>query len=178
MPGDGPTGSSMCCMPGAPSSASAAGTASKPSRSPLSQAAQARTAKTRSTGIFITHLLSQPEDVEHAARARVVLDALHGAYHAQRRVRIVVGDVGKRRRAHPAADPGIDGDVLLAIRTEVRDRVADDPGAGLELPQFPPGARVHCLEPAFERAVEDHVAAGDEHAAVERPARIADPPDL
>ena len=47
----------------------------------------------------------------------------------------------------------------------VGDRLADDPGAGLELPQQLAGARVDRLEPAVHRAVEDDVARRRQRAA-------------
>ena len=83
-------------------------------------------------------------------------------------VRIVGGDIGKRDRAHPAADARVDGDVLLAVGPEVGDRVADDARRDVELPELGAGARVERLEPAVHRPVEHHVAAGGEHAAVDR----------
>src|SRR5439155_24253098 len=64
-----------------------------------------------------------------------------------------------------AADPGVDGDVLLAVRAAKRNRRADDTRADLELPELAAGARVRRLEPAVERAVKHHVAGGDDAAA-------------
>src|SRR5690606_30266419 len=88
----------------------------------------------------------EAEDIEHVPGVRVVLDVLHRADDAERGVRVVDrhGRIGDR--AHPPADPGVDCDVLPAVRAEIRHRVADDPGAGLELPQLLPAARVHRLE--------------------------------
>ena len=42
----------------------------------------------------------------------------------------------------------------------IGDRLADDPGAGLELPQQLAGVGIDRLEPAVHRAVEDDVAGG------------------
>src|SRR4051794_5615965 len=66
------------------------------------------------------------EDIHRASCRCVLLDVLHRADHAERGVRIVGRDLREGDRAHPAADAGIDGDVLLAVRTKIGDRVADD----------------------------------------------------
>src|SRR3954464_12176524 len=68
----------------------------------------------------------QPEHINRASSGGVLLDVFHCADHAERRVRIVGGDLREGARPHPAADAGIDGDVLLPVRTRVGDRIADD----------------------------------------------------
>src|SRR6187551_1925978 len=118
------------------------------------------------------------EDIEHAPESRVLLDLFHRPDDAERRIGIVDRHVRRRDGAHPASNPGIDRDVLLAVGADVGDRIADDAGAGLELPQFGAAPRVHRLEPAVHRAEEDHVAAGGEDAAVDGELRVLDAPDL
>src|SRR6266566_7413192 len=76
-----------------------------------------------------------------------------------------------------AADPGVDGDVLLAVRAAKRNRRANDTRADLELPELAAGARVRCLEPAVERAVKHHVTGGDDAAAPDGKL-LLDLPDL
>src|SRR3954470_4566854 len=67
----------------------------------------------------------QPEHINRASSGGVLLDVFHRADDAQPGVRVVAGALREGDRAHPAADAGIDGDVLLAVRTKVGDRVAD-----------------------------------------------------
>src|SRR5690349_8024475 len=45
----------------------------------------------------------EAEHIDHISWARVLLDVLHRADDAERRVRIVGGDIRERDRAHPAA---------------------------------------------------------------------------
>src|SRR2546429_2485378 len=75
------------------------------------------------------------------------------------------------------ADPGIHRDVLPAVRTAVRDRIADDPGADLELGEEFSGFGVHPLEPAVEGSVKGHIARGHERPAPGRK-RLLIFPDL
>src|SRR6185437_4528650 len=64
-----------------------------------------------------------------------------------------------------APNAGVDRDVLPAVRTRVRDRIADDAGTHLELPEQRAALRIDRLEPPVERSVEHDVTARGEHAA-------------
>jgi hypothetical protein len=59
---------------------------------------------------------------------------------------------------------------LPAIRTRECHRVADRAGFKLRLKQYPAGIGIDRLEEPVERAVEDHIARGREHAAPPRKA--------
>src|ERR1700751_2226920 len=76
----------------------------------------------------------QGEDIERPSGCGFRLEIRHDAKHAKRAGGIprikVAGDDGAR----PAADPRKDGDIFVAVRTTISDRLADDPGASLELP--------------------------------------------
>src|SRR3954471_22843932 len=120
----------------------------------------------------------EAEDIDRAPGRCIFLDVFHRAHDAQRCVRIVGRYLGKRDRSHPSADPGIDGDVLLAVRTEVGDGISDDARRGVELPEFRPRPRVDRLEPPVHRSVEHDIPARGEDAAVNGKPRILDAPGL
>src|SRR6185503_5726028 len=120
----------------------------------------------------------EAEHIQRVPGPRVLLDFLHRADDPEPGIWIVDRDVWERDRAHPSADTGVDGDVLLAVRTQIGDRVRHDAGSALELPQLGAGARVDRLEPAVHRAVEHHVAGGREHAAVDRELLFLGAPDF
>src|SRR5437764_2943914 len=77
----------------------------------------------------------------------------------------VCRDVAGDEQTHIAADAGVDSHVLLAVRTGVRDRIADDARADAELPEHFTGAGVRRLEPSIERAIKHDVTRGHEGAA-------------
>src|SRR5581483_1230890 len=81
----------------------------------------------------------ETKHIHRASWGRVLLDLFHRADDAERGVRIISGNFRERDRTHPSADARVDGDVLFAVRTEIRDRVADDPRRAVELPQLRPG---------------------------------------
>ena len=68
-------------------------------------------------------------------------------------------------RAAPATHARKHRHILFPVGTLVGHRLADNPGAGFELPQRLPAARVESLEPAVHRSVEDHIARGHHGAA-------------
>src|SRR4026207_2136964 len=74
----------------------------------------------------LTTVCLKPEDINRIAGSGVLLDVFHRADHAEPRVWIVGGDGWERDGAHPPANARIDGDVLLAVGSEICDRVADD----------------------------------------------------
>ena len=59
----------------------------------------------------------------------------HRVDEAERGGAVARVEIARDDRARPAADAGEHGDVLLAVRAAVGDRLADDPRAGLELPE-------------------------------------------
>src|ERR1700751_5113242 len=116
-----------CCASGAVSccaDALLAATASTATRAK----ARSRVAAARRSGF------RQGEDIERPSGCSFRLEIRHDADHAKRAGGIprikVAGDDGAR----PAADPRKDGDIFVAVRTTISDRLADDPGASLELP--------------------------------------------
>ena len=63
----------------------------------------------------------------------------------------------------PAQPPTPESTAMYCLPSgPIRHRLADDAGAGLELPELLARARVDGLEPAVHRAVEHDVAGGDE----------------
>src|SRR5215204_4983739 len=108
------------------------------------------------------------EHMEGSSFRGRVLQVAHGVDEAERRGAVADVEVAGDDRTRPAADAGQDGDVLLAVRPAIGRRLADDPGAGLELPQRLAGAGVDRLEPALHGSVEDDVAGGGERAAPDR----------
>src|SRR5205085_7652640 len=88
----------------------------------------------------------ETKDIHRASCGRVLLDVFHCANHAEPCIRIVGRDIRKGDGAHPATDAGIDRDILLDIRTEVGDRVRDDAGCDVELPEVIASSCVNRLE--------------------------------
>src|ERR1700758_4832712 len=74
------------------------------------------------------------EHIERPSGCGLRLEIRHNADHAERTGRIarvqITGDDGAR----PAACPREDSDIFVAVRPAIGHRLADDPGAGLELP--------------------------------------------
>src|SRR4051812_47542290 len=66
----------------------------------------------------------------------------------------------------------------MRVRSTVCDGLADDAGAGLELPQRRSSARVDGLEPTVHRSIERDVSAGDERSAPDRQVLLNGPNDL
>ena len=122
----------------------------------------------------------QREDIEHASRGGA---SASGRPWRRRSRAAAVASRGSRspETIAPAQPPTPESTATYCLPSgpAIGDRLADDPGAGLELPQQLAGARVDRLEPAVHRAVEDDVAGGRERAAPDReilldlPARLA-----
>src|SRR5580692_9029945 len=76
----------------------------------------------------------QRENIEGPSGCGLRLEIRHDAEEAERTGRIarvkVAGDDGPC----PAAYPRQDGDIFMPVRPTIGHRLADDPGAGLELP--------------------------------------------
>ena len=107
------------------------------------------------------------EDIHRVSWLRVGFDIAHGAIGSERGVGIVGGDGRQRACAHPAADAGVDGDILLAVGAGEGDGIADDARGGFELPENFSAVRIDGAEPALHGSVEDEIAAGGKHAAVD-----------
>src|SRR5690349_18210390 len=153
----GPARMSLACTTFATAGCGGARNARR-SRSQLTHASAASTAtSTRRSG--------QREDIELASGARVLRQILHRADEAAARRRIFRRQLCRDDGAGPAANAREHGDVLLAVRTEIRDRLTDDARARLVLPLQRAGARVDGFEAAIHRAVEQNVARGHERAA-------------
>src|SRR3954451_21645637 len=115
-----------------------------------------------------TPRLREREDIERPAAARDLRQVLHCIDKAERRGAVARVEHRGYDRAGPAADPGQDRDILLAVRAAEDRRLADDPGAGLEFPQFVAALRIDGFEPAVHRPVEDHIGRGHRSAAPHR----------
>src|SRR5574338_908288 len=113
-------------------------------------------------------LARKSEDIEHASRRRLVRQVLDGMDEAQRRRRIARVELARDDRAGPAADPRDHRDILTPVRAAVADRLADDPAAGLELPQELAVALVDRFEPTVHRPVEDEPPGGRQRRAPQR----------
>src|SRR5581483_9596816 len=105
-----------------------------------------------------TIALRKREDIQRPSLRRVLRQIGHRGDEAERRGRIRGREVAGDDGAGPSAHAGEYGDVLLAVRAFVRDRLSDDSGTGLELPQLLAAARVDRLEPPVHRSVEGDVA--------------------
>src|SRR5690242_12699047 len=113
---------------------------------------------------------------DHArpAARRFAVDGEHVERASPRR------ETGHRGTHHRCpANPGVDGDVLPAVRAEIGDGLRDHPGAELLRPQHLAAPRVHGAEPAVGGAIEHQVAGGRDGAAhghelfVDRPRLLA-----
>src|SRR4051794_41062868 len=100
----------------------------------------------------------QSERVEHPALRRVLPEVAHGVGESESGRAVAGIELARDDGARPAAHAAEHRDVLLAVRAAVGDRLADDSGAGLELPEELARARVDGAEPALHRSIEDHVA--------------------
>src|SRR5581483_3858517 len=112
------------------------------------------------------------KDIQHASRARVLLEVGYRPDRAEGRGRIGFRHARQRGGGKPSADAGVHGDVLLAVRPDKRHRLTHDSRARLELPEHLAGACINGAKPAVERAVEHEIAAGREHPAEERQLRL------
>src|SRR6187549_100349 len=121
--------------------------------------------------------LRQCEHGQYAALRAVLVQVAERADGAQSGRRILDAQLGGHTDAGPASHTRQNGDVLLAVRAHVRHRVADDARRRLELPELLARLRVHGLQPAFHRPVEDDVAAGGQCSAPVRQTFL-DAPDL
>src|ERR1700754_488395 len=158
-----------CCASGAASccaEALVAATASTATRAK----GTSRVAAARRSGF------RQGEDIERPSGCGFRLEVRHDAGHAERAGGIPRIKVAGNDGACPAADPRQDGDILVPVRTTIGDRLADDPGAGLELPFQFAGPGVDGFEPAIHRSVE-HQSAGGGHRAAPQRQVLLDGPD-
>src|SRR4051812_7883107 len=117
----------------------------------LSGSAQTRNSvlSTESAAANSSAALRQRKYMQHAAFHGVFRQVLHRVDEAERRRAVACVDLAGDDDARPAADAGEDRDVLLAIRTAVAHRLADDPGARAEAPQHLAGFGIERLEDAI-----------------------------
>src|SRR4051812_48383969 len=120
-------------------------------------------------------LFRKREHIQRSSRLRAVLQVLHGVDHALGGGLVARVELADHHRAGPAADAGQDRDVLVAVRTAIAHRLADDSAAGVELPFQRAVVRVDRLEPAVHGAVENQVAGSCERAAPQRQIFVAVP---
>src|SRR5688572_23530204 len=102
---------------------------------------------------------SEPEDPQDPSTARV-LGQVRREIRAGPYVGWIVGADIARNEEPVAADPRVHRDVLLPIRSAVRDGRAHDPRSYPDFPEWLAGLRVRRLEPSVEGAVEHHAARG------------------
>src|SRR3954468_6282650 len=160
---------------------------SKPSRCSFEKGRLFGSAQTRSsrasaalvastTSMIATSRLRQAGDIKHASLRRCFLQIRHRIDEAKRRGAVTGIEIARHNRAGPAADTAQHGHVLMPVRSAVADRLADDPGARLELPHRRACLIVYCFEPPLHRPVEDYVArrrddpAPDREVLLDRPA--------
>src|SRR5277367_276883 len=118
----------------------------------------------------------QGEDIERPSGCGFRLEIRHDADHAERAGRIVRVKVAGNDGARPAAYSRQDGDIFVPVRPAIGHRLADDPGAGLELPFELACLGVDGFEPAIHRPVKDESARGGHSAAPQRQV-LLDGPD-
>src|ERR671913_1629153 len=112
--------------------------------------------------------LRKAEHIERPSFRRDVLQVAHDVDEAEGRGPVAHVEVAGDDGARPAADAGEDGHILAPVRPAIGGRLADDAGAGLELPQQLAGAGMERFEPALHGSVEDHVAGGYDRGAPHR----------
>src|ERR1700742_1279995 len=110
----------------------------------------------------------ESEDIERPSGCGFRLEIRHDADHAERAGWIPRIKVAGHDGACPAADPREDGDVFVPVRTTIGDRLADDPGASLELPFQFARLGVEGFEPAIHGSVENQSAGRGHRAAPQR----------
>src|SRR3954454_11622034 len=82
-----------------------------------------------------THISRKREHIERAPLGRALRQIAHRVDEALRPGAVARIEIVRDDRAGPPADAREDRDVFLAVRAAIRNRLADDPGACLELPQ-------------------------------------------
>src|SRR3954454_1148470 len=119
---------------------------SKPSRCSFEKGRLFGSAQTRSsrasaalvasaTSMIATSRLRQAEDIKHASLRRCFLQIRHGVDKPERRRSVAWIEVACDNRAGPSAHAAQHCHVLMSVRPAVADRLTDDSGTGLELPQ-------------------------------------------
>src|SRR5207247_7517120 len=80
----------------------------------------------------------------------------------------IVGAYIAREQEPIAADAGIYGDVLLAVRSAERNRRAHDARTDFELPQLAAALCIRRLEPSVQRPIDDDISRAANAAAPDR----------
>src|SRR5436190_22819784 len=97
--------------------------------------------------------LRKTKDIQHPSLSRPRRQVAHGIPESQRDARVAHVQAAHHDGTRPSTYAGQHCDVLLAVRAAIGGGLADDPRAGLELPQRLATPRVHRLEPAVHGAV-------------------------
>src|SRR5580700_10824649 len=118
----------------------------------------------------------QREYIERPSGCGLRLEIRHDADHAERAGRIARVEVAGDDGARPAAYSRQDGDIFVPVRPAIGHRLADDPGAGLELPFELACLGVDGFEPAIHCPVKDESARGGHRATPQRQV-LLDGPD-
>src|SRR3954464_6810936 len=105
-----------------------------------------------------TRSLGKREDIQHASLVGVLRQIFHRVAEAERDGCVSRIQSAGYDRAGPTAYPGEHCDVLLAVWAFVTYRLADNSGAGLELPKLLSARSVHRFEPSIHGAEEDDVS--------------------
>src|ERR1700733_571866 len=118
----------------------------------------------------------QGEDIERPSGCGLRVGTRHDAIHAEGAGRIARVEVAGDDGACPTAYARQDGDIFAPVRTTIGHRLADDPGAGLELPFQLACLGVDGFEPAIHGSVENEPAGSGHRAAPQRQV-LLDGPD-
>src|ERR1041384_1970781 len=92
--------------------------------------------------------LRKREYIKHASSRRVIRQISHRTYKAERCSRVTRIESTRNDRSGPPPTARKNRNVLLAIRTAISNRLADNSRAALELPQQHSTLRIQRLEPA------------------------------
>src|SRR3954447_18357923 len=98
--------------------------------------------------------LRQAKDIERPPFGRSFLQIGHGIDEAKSSGAVTRIEIARYDRARPASDTGKNGYILMTVRTLIGDRLSDNSGLGLELPQQLTAFGIDGFEPALHRPVE------------------------
>src|SRR3954453_2423621 len=143
----------------------AAAVVASPTRKPRAMPGQLF--RRRMAGI-LTICAAEFEDQQLAPAGGVEWQVLRRAGESQRAVAHPRIDLGIGHHTRPAADARQDRDVLLSVGAAIGDRLADEAGAGTELPQHVPILGVDHFEKAVHGSIEGDIACCDQRAAPDR----------
>src|SRR5207248_4899010 len=116
----------------------------------------------------VSKRLRKRKHIEHSARGGMFRKIRHGIRKTQRGCSIHRIDPTRHHRPGPSAYPRKDRYILFAVGPPISNRLSDDSGAYLELPQRMAIARVDRFEPAVHGPVKNHVARSGKNSAPHR----------